>query len=348
MAVLLETSLGDIVIDLKVDHAPKTCLNFLKLCKIKYYNNCLIHTVQKDFIAMTGDPTNTGQGGACIWSKLPGLQKRYFSDEIHPKLKHDKLGTLAMANQDANQNGSQFYITLREKCESLDGKHTIFGVIAEGVEVLEKINLAMIDEKDAPYQNIRIWHTEVLDDPVDDPDGLDALIPPKSPEPIVDEQFKNIEDEQDEAELQEKMASTLAKSQATTLELLHDLPDADITPPDDDLFIAKLNPITQDGDLELIFSRFGAIKSCEIVRDWKTGDSLQYAFIKFENTRSCEEAYFKMHDCVIDDRRIFVNFSQSVAKLWNKFKRGGGKGSGKDMAEAMKEGGGKGGKGWYY
>merc|ERR1712046_567162 len=55
---------------------------------------------------------------------------------------------------------------------------------------------------------------------------------------------------------------------------------------------------------------------------WKTGDSLQYGFIIFENARDCEEAYFKMHDCVIDDRRIVVNFSQSVAKLWNKHRTG--------------------------
>merc|ERR1712039_107472 len=141
------------------------------------------------------------------------------------------------------------------------------------------------------------------------------------------------------------MASTLAKSQATTLEVLHDLPDADIAPPDADLFVAKLNPVTQDGDLELIFSRFGPIKSCEIVRDWQTGDSLQYAFITFENVKDCENAYFKMHDCVIDDRRIFVNFSQSVSKLWNKM-RTGGKISSADIAEANqtkgKKGGGKG------
>merc|ERR1712048_732903 len=105
-------------------------------------------------------------------------------------------------------------------------------------------------------------------------------------------------------------------------EILHDLPDADIAPPDNDLFIANMNPATQDGDLELIFTRFGPIKSCEIVRDWKTGDSLQYAFVIFENSRDCEDAYFKMHDCVIDDRRIGVNFSQSVAKLWNKHRTG--------------------------
>ena len=63
MAVLLETSKGDIVIDLFVDDAPKTCLNFVKLCKMKYYNHCKFFDIQKDFMAQTGDPTNTGRGG---------------------------------------------------------------------------------------------------------------------------------------------------------------------------------------------------------------------------------------------------------------------------------------------
>lgn len=359
MAVLLETSLGDLVIDLKVDVAPQACLNFLKLCKLKYYHNCLFHTVQKDYIVQCGDPTNTGRGGSSVFAKLPGLARRYFKDEISPLVKHAVKGTVAMANEKPNENGSQFYITLRDKVEHLDGKHTIFGTVAEGLETLEKMNVTMVDEKNAPYQNIRIWHTEILDDPFPDPEGLEPLIPPKSPEIIKDEVFKKIEDAADEAELQERMAATLAKSQATTLELLHDLPDADITPPDNDLFIAKLNPITQDGDLELIFSRFGPIKSCEIVRDWKTGDSLQYAFVTFENTKDCEQAYLKMHDCVIDDRRIFVNFSQSVSKLWNKWRtgsrmskddakeadgssgRGRGKGRGKGKGKDREEGKGR-------
>jgi len=345
MAVLLETSIGDIVIDLKVKEAPKACTNFVKLCKLKYYNNSLFHTVQKNFIAQAGDPTNTGTGGAgaSVWDKLPGGQK-YFEDEISAKLKHVVRGTVAMANEKADKNGSQFYVTLRDKIENLDGKHTIFGTVAEGLDVLAKMNECMVDEKSAPFQNIRIWHTEILEDPFDDPEGLEPLIPPNSPEIIKDEGFKKIEDAADEAELEERMAKTLAKSQATTLELLHDLPDADIAPPDNDLFVYKLNPITQDGDLELIFSRFGAIKSCEIVRDWKTGDSLQYAFVIFENTRDCENAYFKMHDCVIDDRRIGVNFSQSVAKMWNKFRTGGRMSAG-DLKDASAKGDRKGGKG---
>ena len=66
MAVLLETSKGDVVVDLFVDDAPKTCLNFVKLCKLKYYNHCKFFDVQKDFMTQTGDPTNTGNGGESV------------------------------------------------------------------------------------------------------------------------------------------------------------------------------------------------------------------------------------------------------------------------------------------
>ena len=91
--------------------------------------------------------------------------------------------------------------------------------------------------------------------------------------------------------------------------IVDDLPDEDVEPPKNVLFVCKLNPVTQEHDLELIFSRFGAIKSCEVVRDWKTGDSLQYAFIEFEIEDSCIEAYTRMDNVLIDERRIKVDFS---------------------------------------
>ncbi|KAI7646270.1 Peptidyl-prolyl cis-trans isomerase-like, partial [Hortaea werneckii] len=81
------------------------------------------------------------------------------------------------------------------------------------------------------------------------------------------------------------------------------------------LFVCKLNPVTRDEDLELIFSRFGKILSCEVIRDKKTGDSLQYAFIEFGSKEDCERAYFKMQGVLIDDHRIHVDFSQSVSRL---------------------------------
>ncbi|KAL9607333.1 MAG: hypothetical protein Q9167_007746 [Letrouitia subvulpina] len=106
-----------------------------------------------------------------------------------------------------------------------------------------------------------------------------------------------------------------ARAQALTLEIVGDLPFAEVKPPENVLFVCKLNPVTEDEDLDLIFSRFGKIISCEVIRDKRTGDSLQYAFIEFENQKDCEQAYFKMQGVLIDDHRIHVDFSQSVSKL---------------------------------
>ncbi|EPS68597.1 hypothetical protein M569_06171, partial [Genlisea aurea] len=105
-----------------------------------------------------------------------------------------------------------------------------------------------------------------------------------------------------------------------------DIPIAEIKPPDNVLFVCKLNPVTEDEDLHTIFSRFGVVTSADIIRDYKTGDSLCYAFIEFRDKDACEQAYFKMDNALIDDRRIHVDFSQSVAKLWSQYNREGGGG----------------------
>ena len=97
--------------------------------------------------------------------------------------------------------------------------------------------------------------------------------------------------------------------------MVGDIPDADAKPPENVLFVCKLNPVTTSEDLEIIFSRFGPIASCEVICDQKTSDSLQYAFIEFENEDDCTQAYFKMDNVLIDDRRIHVDFSQSLAKV---------------------------------
>ena len=97
--------------------------------------------------------------------------------------------------------------------------------------------------------------------------------------------------------------------------MIGDIPDADAKPPENVLFICKLNPATTGEDLEIIFSRFGPIISSEVIKDQKTGDSLQYAFIEYENEDDCLNAYFKMENVLIDDRRIHVDFCQSLAKV---------------------------------
>ncbi|KAF9147244.1 Peptidyl-prolyl cis-trans isomerase-like 4 [Linnemannia schmuckeri] len=360
MSVLIETSVGDVVIDLYTKEAPTTCLNFLKLCKVKYYNFCCFHNVQRDFMIQTGDPTATGKGGESVFSLLDSntLHKKYLPAEIHPKLKHRERGTVSMAiagastgaQQDVNNVlgagagdagaggviGSQFFITMGENLDYLDGKYTVFGKVAEGMEVLEKINAAYTDSEFRPFKDIRIKHTIVLDDPFPDPEGL--IVPDESPLPTQamldtvrigdDEEIESLLPPEEEERIRRQKE---AQARALTLEMVGDLPFAEIKPPENVLFVAQLNPATRSEDLELIFSRFGLILSCEVIRDKKTGDSLCYAFIEFEKEEECSEAYFKMNNVLIDDRRIHVDFSQSVSKLhkdWMVKKVGAKKGGG--------------------
>ncbi|KAL4232788.1 Peptidyl-prolyl cis-trans isomerase-like 4 [Mactra antiquata] len=337
MAVLLETSIGELTVDLYTDERPTCCKNFLKLCKIKYYNFCLFHSVQRNLVAQTGDPTGSGKGGESVYGLLYGDQAKYFDMEFSPRLKHKKVGTVSMVNNGSNMHGSQFFITLGENLDYLDNQHTVFGEIGEGFDVLSKLNEAFCDKEHRPYQDIRIYHTIILDDPFDDPAGLE--IPDRSPEPTkeqldsgrigADEEiddFKGLT----EHEIQEIKEEREAKANAQILTMVGDLPDEEMAPPENVLFVCKLNPVTTDEDLEVIFSRFGTIKSCEVIRDRKTEESLQYAFIEFDNPQSCENAYFKMDNVLIDDRRIHVDFSQSVSKI--KWK---GKGKGVEYAKGM-------------
>ena len=90
MSVVIETTQGDLTVDLFTKERPKTCLNFLKLCKIKAYNLNLFHTVQADFIAQTGDPTGTGRGGESIFSQLYGEQVRYTDEAIKHSRKAER------------------------------------------------------------------------------------------------------------------------------------------------------------------------------------------------------------------------------------------------------------------
>lgn len=311
--------------------------SFLKLCQIKYYNYSPIYNVLPNFSFQTGDPigpeSKDSDGGCAVWALPDGGTKRpsrsdraTFKPEFSSKRKHKERGTLSMAttpsksNPDERLAGSQFIITLGDGLEELDGKAAVFGEVVEGFDALEKINTAFVDSKGRPLQDIRLLHTVVLDDPYEDPPGL--IKPPGSPLPS-DEQRATVriaydevlKDDTDPEQMEKLRREREARAQALTLELIGDLPFADVTPPEQILFVCKLNPVTRDEDLELIFSRFGKILSCEVIRDKKSGDSLQYAFIEFANKEDCERAYFKMQGVLIDDHRIHVDFSQSVSKI---------------------------------
>ena len=331
MSIVLVTSLGDIVIDFFTKTCPNHSLNFIKLCKLKYYDNCLFFNVQKDYLCQSGSPYLDETKNTSIFEIVN--KKKFFSDEISSKFKHNQIGLVCSSNIGPNLNTSGFYITLTNKeLFSLNGKHTIFGKVVEGFDVLNKINNCYTDENNRPYQNIRIKHTLIIDDPFDDLPGM--IIPNENSinnnninnnniinNPKYLEDTFNIkklfnDEEITENLLKEKLKEQESKNQALILELLDDLPDSEIKPPENILFVCKLNPITTDEDLENIFERFGHIKSCQIIRDKKTGESLQYAFIEFEKVEDCEKAYLKMNGVLVDDKRIKVDFSQSVSKFW--------------------------------
>ena len=141
----IETDKGTIVVELYKDKAPKTVENFEKLAKKGFYDGILFHRVIPGFMIQTGDPTGTGRGG-------PGYT---FEDEFSPDLKHTGPGILSMANAGPNTNGSQFFITLAAT-PWLDGKHSVFGKVAQGQSVVDAIAAAPRDASDRPLKEIRI------------------------------------------------------------------------------------------------------------------------------------------------------------------------------------------------
>lgn len=132
----IKTNRGDIVLDLFADKAPRTVNNFVFLARDGFYNGIKFHRVIPDFMIQTGDPTGTGRGG-------PGYS---FPDEFHPDLRHTGPGVLSMANAGADTNGSQFFIT-HIKTDWLDDRHSVFGQVREGQDVVDAIRQGDVVEE---------------------------------------------------------------------------------------------------------------------------------------------------------------------------------------------------------
>ena len=129
---ILETTQGTIEIELRPDYAPLAVENFETHVKEGYYNGLVFHRIIKDFMIQGGDPTGTGRGGKSIWNKP-------FKDEFAKNVTFNKPGILAMANAGPGTNGSQFFITTAPT-PWLNGRHTIFGYVVKGMDVVEKLN----------------------------------------------------------------------------------------------------------------------------------------------------------------------------------------------------------------
>ncbi len=146
--IALETTQGTIEIKLMPDVAPKASENFEKLTEKGYYNGLIFHRVIKNFMIQGGDPTGTGRGGQSVWGKT-------FEDEFSPKVQFDRKGLLAMANSGPKTNGSQFFITT-VPTSWLNNKHTIFGEVVAGYDVVQKIENTKADGQDRPVEPQKI------------------------------------------------------------------------------------------------------------------------------------------------------------------------------------------------
>jgi cyclophilin family peptidyl-prolyl cis-trans isomerase len=152
--VELQTNQGTIRIKLFDEHAPKTTENFVGLIRKGYYDGIIFHRVIPQFMIQGGDPTGTGMGGESLWGGK-------FEDECTPDLSFSRTGLLAMANAGPNTNGSQFFITTA-LTPWLDGRHTIFGEVIEGYEVVQAIEQAPTGRADRPVEKQVIEKAVVL------------------------------------------------------------------------------------------------------------------------------------------------------------------------------------------
>lgn len=144
----METEKGTMVIELFADKAPKTVNNFVFLSREGFYDGIIFHRVIADFMVQGGDPTGKGSGG-------PGYK---FGDEFHPSLKHNKGGLLSMANAGPGTNGSQFFIT-HVATPWLDNKHSIFGQVVDGMDVL--MSIPPRDPMRPEYPGVKILHVTI-------------------------------------------------------------------------------------------------------------------------------------------------------------------------------------------
>lgn len=151
--VIMHTTMGDVHMRLYPEECPKTVENFTTHCRNGYYDNLIFHRVIKGFMIQTGDPLGDGTGGQSIWG-------REFEDEFHKSLRHDRPFTVSMANAGPNTNGSQFFITT-VATPWLDNKHTVFGRVVKGMDVVQAIEKVKTDKADKPYQDVKILNVTV-------------------------------------------------------------------------------------------------------------------------------------------------------------------------------------------
>lgn len=158
--VQLQTSHGNLNVEIRTDMVPRTAENFIGLCAKGYYDGTKFHRNIPGFMIQGGDPTGTGKGGECLW----GGKMR---DEHNERLNHDKRGILSMANSGPHTVGSQFFVTYGE-CRHLDKKHSVFGHVVGGMATLANMECVSIGKNDVPERDITLIKAVVLQNPIDE------------------------------------------------------------------------------------------------------------------------------------------------------------------------------------
>jgi len=341
MALLLETVWGDIVMDLEDSILSE---NLLKLTKAGFYQRQLIHRIRNN-LAFTGCPRGDGTGGTCIFGLLDNKDygkstKRFIKSGGHERKEtYEKGDVVACLTTSADDTiGSQFAIAIGP----VTGEDCFYiGKVAEDFShILNRLSQLPTDEHQRPLADVRMLTLNIVHDPYDDPPGFEEYTRPSTPttkpsSEVVQSRldaaeldFENMNDDEEEDEetkkkraldFEEQIEQRDARSRAVVLEMVGDLPSAEATAPENVLFVCQLNPVTTDEDLQLIFSRFDEKCQVQVVRDRETGASLHYAFVTFTTEKQATRAYFKMNNVLIDDRRIKVDFSQSVSHLWDRY-----------------------------
>jgi peptidylprolyl isomerase len=157
MTITLHTNKGDIVLEMLEEGAPNTVANFVKLAKSGFYDDTKFHRIIKDFMIQGGDPQTKDDTLMSRWGTGgPGYT---FADEIHAN-NHNDVGTISMANAGPNTNGSQFFINVAPN-NFLDGKHTVFGRVVSGMEVVQAIESVETTAQDRPLENVVIQRVDV-------------------------------------------------------------------------------------------------------------------------------------------------------------------------------------------
>lgn len=328
MSVLVETTVGDIVVDLHYGEHKIESYNFLKLCKSQFYQNQCLYDLQKNYSVEFGDALlgyedrkelrvhNTSIEGILRQEKEFSRGKLIRPTKSSTARKNACKGLLGVLVVHQERNplpliGSKSIITLNEGNNDF-GDVVFFGkILKECWPILDKINTSITDNSRRPLYDIRIRKMHIIFDPFPDPDTFlvyNVSLPTENVRLPYDV-LNKFQGDSAKAEIERDI-----RRKELSLEVIGDIPTIGIKPSESVLFICKLNPLTRARDIATIFARFGEIISVEIVRDKESGHSLGYGFIEFNDKKSCEVAYKKMDGILIDDKRVRVDFSQSIKK----------------------------------